>query len=107
MTAQQFPPLPTRAAPEVMRAQLPDWPRLMGERMAADYLSIGTTQLRAKGPQPKKIGGRTLWDKRDLDRFADALAGQPLDSDDASSHAKDVERAWLEKRNRKARGDHG
>lgn len=78
----------------------------MGERMAADYLSIGTTALREKGPAPKKIGGRTLWDKRDLDRFADALDGQPLDEPQAASHSKDVERAWMDARaKRKEKGD--
>lgn len=85
---------------------LPDWPRLMNERLAAAYLSIGTTQLRDKGPQAKKIGGRTVWDRVDLDRFADALAGQPLDEREAESHARDVEAAWLERRaSRKGNGN--
>lgn len=98
---QQFPPIPDAASFATLprrATRLPDWPRLMGERLAADYLSIGTTQLRARGPAPKKIGGRTLWDKRDLDRFADALAGQPLDDVDAGSHSRDVERAWRDRR---------
>lgn len=85
----QFPPLAGLSA---------RWPRLMGEADAAAYLSIGTTTLREKGPKPKKLGQRSLWDRRDLDRFADALAGQPLDDADAGSHSRDVERAWLESR---------
>lgn len=88
--------LPPRAA------RRPSWPRLMNERDAADYLSIGTTLLRDLLP-PKKIRGRSVWDIRDLDRFADALDGQPLDEAQAESHAKDVERAWLESRAKKGK----
>lgn len=113
MSAEQFPPIPQAAAttmPE--RSALPDWPRLMNERLAAFYLSIGTTMLRDKGPAPKKIGGRTLWDRRDLDRFADALdgsvpGGQPLDPADAESHGRDVERAWLEEREKRKKAGNG
>jgi hypothetical protein len=95
MTAQ-FPP--------IARVALPEWPRLMNDRLAAAYLSIGTTLLRDLLP-PKKLRGRAVWDRRDLDRLADALAGQTLDESDAAAHAKDVERAWLDRRaKRKAPG---
>jgi hypothetical protein len=72
MTAQ-FPP--------IARVALPEWPRLMNDRLAAAYLSIGTTLLRDLLP-PKKLRGRAVWDRRDLDRLADALAGQTLDESD-------------------------
>jgi hypothetical protein len=82
---------------------MPDWPRLMNEADAAAYLSIGTTKLRAEGPRPKTWGGRTLWDRRDLDRFADALgAGSvALDEQDAAAQSKDVERQFIERRKKK------
>lgn len=90
MTAQ-FPPLP------VERLSRPDWPRLMRESDAAAYLSIGTTLLRDLLP-PKKIRGRSVWDRRDLDRLADGLDGQPLDESGLAAQSKAVERAWLEQR---------
>jgi hypothetical protein len=100
---EQFPPLPPDSALGSLprRAHCPNWPRLLREQDAAAYLSIGTTLLRERGPKPKKLGGRTLWDIRDLDRFADALDGQPLDPVDAGSHAQDLERAWREARAKK------
>lgn len=72
------------------------WPRLMGERDAAAYLSIGTTMLRTRGPEPRKVGSRTLWDRRDLDRWADALDGQPLSETDTQAESREVERRFLE-----------
>lgn len=80
------------------RVILPDWPRLMSEEMAAAYLSIGTTTLREHGPEPKRQGRRVLYDKRDLDRWADRLDGQPLDAAREGEEADEVERRFLEQR---------
>ena len=71
-------------------ASMPDWPRLMNEKMAAAYLGIGASTLRERGPKPKKHGARTLYDRKDLDRWADALDGQPLDQDSREEEAGDV-----------------
>ena len=84
------------------RAALPDWPRLMSEPLAAAYVGIGTTMLRRNGPAPKAIGKRRLWDRIDLDRWADRLGGQPLTVAEQRSEAAEVERRFLEKR--RARG---
>lgn len=81
-----------------MRPDLPDWPRLMSEHLAADYLSIGETTLRASGPEPKRLGRRILYDRIDLDRWADRLGGQPLTVAEQKQEASDVERRFLEKR---------
>jgi hypothetical protein len=74
----------------------------MNEDLAALYLGIGATQLREHGPAPRRdpcrLGRRVLWHIDDLDRWADALGGQPLDAGDAESHARDVERRWFEQR---------
>lgn len=86
------------SAPFLVRERRPDWPRLLCEREAADYLSIGTTMLREKGPAPKSLGRRKLWDRRDLDRWADALDGQPLEGKDAIDEAAEVERRFIESR---------
>lgn len=85
------------------RSILPDWPRLMSEDQAAAYLSIGTTSLREKGPKPKPFGRRILYDRADLDRWADRLGDQPLDEADNLREASEVERQFLERR--KARND--
>lgn len=81
-----------------LRTALPDWPRLMSEPIAARYLSISPNTLRAKGPQPKRQGRRVLYDRKDLDRWADSLGGQPLDDGDLEDEAAEVERRFLESR---------
>lgn len=78
------------AQARIEAAALPDWPRLMGERLAAAYLGIGASTLRERGPRPRKVGTRTLYDRRDLDRWADALDGQPLDPPAREAEADDV-----------------
>lgn len=80
------------------RPSLPNWPRLMGEAMAADYLSICATSLRERGPDPKRFGRRRLYDRHDLDRWADRLGGQPMDEKAREEEAREVERRFLEKR---------
>lgn len=82
----------------VERLILPGWPRLMSESMAASYLSIGTTMLREQGPAPKRRGKRRLYDRLDLDRWADRLSDQPLDVREQQEEAREVERRFLEKR---------
>lgn len=77
-------------------------PRLMGEAEAARYLSIGTTTLRKHGPQAKRLGRRILYDVRDLDRWADALDGQPLTDQQQQAEAEEVERKWREGRQNRA-----
>lgn len=79
------------------RVALPDWPRLMSEPLAAEYLSIGVTTLRQRGPKPKRHGKRRLYDRRDLDRWADGLDGQPLDAGELVAESKELERRFLEK----------
>jgi Fe-S cluster biosynthesis and repair protein YggX len=83
-------------------ADLPDWPRLMGADMAAAYVSLSATTLREKGPAPKQLGKRRLYDRIDLDRWADRIGGQPLTVPEQRAEALDVERRFLEKR--RARG---
>lgn len=84
------------------RAALPDWPRLMGVDLASAYLGLSATTLRDKGPAPKEYGKRRLYDRNDLDRWADRLGGQPLTVQEQREEARDVERRFLEKR--RARG---
>lgn len=84
-------------------ARLPDWPRLLDADAAAAYLSIGLTTLREKGPAAKELGRRRLYDRKDLDRWVDALGGQPLDLAEADAQAVDTERQFFEAR-RRARG---
>lgn len=80
------------------RITLPGWPRLMAETQAAAYLSISETTLRKNGPQPKRHGRRVLYDRIDLDRWADRLDGQPLDERQEQDEAAEIERRFLEKR---------
>jgi hypothetical protein len=80
------------------RAALPDWPRLMSEPLAAAYVSLSVTTLRSQGPSPARLGRRRLYDRRDLDRWADRLGGQPLTVAEQRQEASEVERRFLEKR---------
>lgn len=75
-----------------LRAALPDWPRLMDVDLAAAYLGIGATTLREHGPEAKRLGRRVLYDRRDLDRWADALGGQPLDQAARADEGDDIAR---------------
>jgi hypothetical protein len=74
----------------------------MGEDLAAAYVSLSATTLREKGPAPTRLGKRRLYDRHDLDRWADRLAGQPLTAQEMGQEASEVERRFLEKR--RARG---
>lgn len=83
---------------EALRIITPDWPRLMSEPVAASYLSLSPSTLRAAGPEPKRHGRRVLYDRRDLDRWADSLNDQPLDASERKAEAAEVERRFMEKR---------
>jgi hypothetical protein len=85
---------------EPIRAALPHWPRLMGVELAAEYLSISASTLRERGPPAKHLGRRALWDIRDLDRWADALAGQPLDAKQREEEGEDILRRVQERLSR-------
>jgi hypothetical protein len=82
------------------RAALPDWPRLMGEDLAASYVSLSATTLREHGPAPKRFGKRRLYDRHDLDRWADRIGGQPLTMPEMKAEAAEVERRFLNGRRR-------
>jgi hypothetical protein len=64
------------------RSEAARWPRLMGIKEAAAYLSIAPKTIRngiARGAErpfpvrPKRFGRRVLFDIRDLDSMVDAL----------------------------------
>lgn len=48
-------------------------PRLLGEAAAASYLGVSQTTLRGLGLPRREIGARRLYDRIDLDAYADAL----------------------------------
>jgi hypothetical protein len=55
------------------RVSLPFPPRLMGEPQAAAYLGVSATTLRGLGLARVQLGARRLYDRLDLDAYADAL----------------------------------
>lgn len=85
------------------------WPRLLDEVAAAEYLSIGVTMLNERGPPPKrdqdKLGNRKRWDIRDLDRWADALDGQPLTAEEVHAESRNVEERFLAGRRKRGKSD--
>jgi len=70
----------------------------MCAKLAAAYVGLSETTLREKGPAAKGFGRRRLYDRIDLDRWADRLGGQPLTVAEQREEAKGVERRFLEKR---------
>ncbi len=81
--------------PVVARTRLPDWPRLMPLRLACAYFGVCDKTFRSLGIVPRRIGRRVLWDRQDLDRFADGMAGTPLRSADPTAGARAMERRFF------------
>lgn len=61
-----------------MRGPLDIMPRLMKARIAAQYLGVSETTLRALDIPRREVGGLRLYDRADLDAWADA---QPYEGD--------------------------
>lgn len=80
---------------------LPHWPRLMGVDLAARYLGVSPTTFKGLNIKSRPIGRRVLWDRLDLDRYADQLGDQPLSVQEATAEAAEIERRFLEKRRAK------
>lgn len=53
-------------------------PRLMRSPMAARYISVSESKLRALPIRPRRHGGMVLYDRHDLDLWVDGL---PHDGD--------------------------
>lgn len=83
---------------QLQRATLPNWPRLMGAEVAASYLGISTSMFRTLDIRCRNIGRRVVWDRVDLDRYADMLSGQPLNGAERAAESSEVERKFLERR---------
>lgn len=91
-------PSPDEGFGMAMRATLPNWPRLMSAEMASQYLGISASMFRALDIGARNIGRRVVWDRVDLDRYADRLSDQPLSPIDRKAEASEVERQFLERR---------
>ena len=63
---------------------LPDWPRLMPANLACRYvgwsMSGFLTRVGKTWPEPIRLGGKVLWDRRGLDQAVDrmSLHAEPL-----------------------------
>jgi hypothetical protein len=58
----------------------PHWPRGLRRTLAAAYIGVGLTLwdtmvAEATMPKPKRVHGRTLWDRLAVDRAFDLLDG--------------------------------
>ena len=56
-----------------MKMEISFSPRLMKAPHAAQYLGISASKLRTLPIAPKLDGGNTLYDRLDLDAYADSL----------------------------------
>ena len=59
-------------------ADLPNWPRLLSEQLAAAYVGLSINAFRARvgrlWPRAIRIGKRKLYDRAAIDRVVDDLA---------------------------------
>lgn len=58
-------------------------PRLMKAKAAAHYLGLSETKLRALNLPCKRDGGNVVYDKADLDHYADQLPYERQKEDDS------------------------
>lgn len=58
------------------RASLTYAPRLLPTPQAAAYLGVSATKLLDLPIRPKQLGGKVVYDRLDLDAYADALLYQ-------------------------------
>lgn len=96
--ARALEPSPEKSFGPAVRASLPNWPRLMNAEMASQYLGISATMFRTLDIRCRNIGRRVVWDRVDLDRYADRLSDQPLTPSERQAEASEVERRFLERR---------
>lgn len=94
---KSFPPI-------ALAPSLPDWPRLMPIALAAAYCGISETTFREVRPaEARKVRGCRLYDRRELDAWADALGsrssggpGAPVAPEREESHKRELERRFLD-----------
>ena len=55
------------------RAEVAFTPRLLGASQAAAYIGVSATTLRSLPIPRKTLGSRVLFDRFDLDQYADSL----------------------------------
>jgi hypothetical protein len=70
--------------------------RGLSKEEAAEYCGISVNTLGRYGPTPSKIGDRTVYDRRVLDRWLDELAGFMAGSSGISPPIDNPEEALLE-----------
>lgn len=78
--------------------RLPFWPRLMGAEMACQYLGVSAGTFRSLNIRCGNIGRRVVWDRVDLDRYADRISEQPMTETERAAETSEVERKFLERR---------
>jgi hypothetical protein len=65
--------------------RFPQWPRGLRRTLAAEYIGFSLLLfdklvLEGQMPKPKRVHGRTIWDRIAVDRAFDLLdSGSPLD----------------------------
>jgi predicted DNA-binding transcriptional regulator AlpA len=59
--------------------EMPDWPRLMSLQTAAAYVEMSPNAFSQLPIKPRRVGSRVLYDKRDIDQWADDLSDTPRD----------------------------
>jgi hypothetical protein len=72
---------------------MPPTRRGLSKEEAAEYCGVSPNTLIRHGPPPSKIGERSIWDRRVLDRWLDDLAGLVAGSPPAEDPEEQLLRA--------------
>ena len=78
-------------------ADLPDWPRLMSRELAGAYTGLSPATLTGLPIVVVRVGSRVLYDRNDLDRWADALPRGGVAANSNGAVAGDPDDYWLNK----------
>lgn len=65
-------------------SELPNWPRLLSRELAAAYIGQSPNTLDRLRIAYHRVGVRRMYDRNDLDRWVDDLAGQGQDGNPQS-----------------------
>lgn len=68
-------------------------PRLMQAVAAASYLGVSPTKFRTLNITSRRMGGNVLWDRIDLDQYADNLPYEEI-NDQGGGECKAADNAW-------------
>jgi hypothetical protein len=78
---------------------------MMSIELAALYCGLGVTAFEGLELPCRRVGKRKLYDRQELDRWADRLDGQPVADGEEGAESKATERRFMERRRNREKRD--